>query len=47
MFAPGGVDVHLFVADGIKSFDTVDRETLDRVLSGLGLRAWFRHAYFE
>ena len=45
----GGVegDVHLFVADVIKSFDTVDRAILDRVLSSLGLPAWFRHAYFE
>ena len=40
-------DVHLFVADVVKSFDTVDRGTLDRVLSGLGLPGWFRHAYFE
>ena len=30
-----------------KSFDTVDRSILDRVLSSLGLPAWFRHAYFE
>ena len=28
-------------------FDTVDRGVLDRVLSGLGMLAWFRHAYFE
>ena len=40
-------DVHLFVAGVIKSFDTVDRGILDRVLSSLGLPAWFRHAYFE
>ena len=40
-------DVHLFVADVIKSFDTVDRRILDRVLSSLGLPGWFRHAYFE
>ena len=40
-------DVHLFVAHVIKSFDTVDRGILDRVLSGLGLPGWFRHAYFE
>ena len=40
-----GVD--LFVADVVKSFDTVDREILDRVLGSLGLPAWFRHAYFE
>ena len=45
----GAVDshVHLFVADVVKSFDTVDRGILDRVLSGLGLPGWFRHAYFE
>ena len=45
----GAVDshVHLFVADAIKSFDTVDRGILDSVLSSLGLPAWFRHAYFE
>ena len=40
-------DVHIFVADVIKSFDTVDRGILDRVLSSLGLPGWFRHAYFE
>ena len=40
-------DIHLFVADVIKSSDTVDRSILDRVLSSLGLPGWFRHAYFE
>ena len=40
-------DVHLFVADVVKSFDTVDRKIFDRVLSSLGLPGWFRHAYFE
>ena len=30
-------DVHLFVADVIKSFDAVDRGVLDRALSCLGL----------
>ena len=40
-------DVHLSVADVIKSFDTVDRCVLDGVLSRLGLPAWFRHAYFQ
>ena len=30
-----------------KSFDTVDRGILDRVLSSLGLLGWFKHAYFE
>ena len=45
----GGVDsgVHLFVADVVKSFDTVDRGILDRVLSSLGLPAWFQHVYFQ
>ena len=40
-------DVHLFVADVVKSFDTVDRGVLDTVLSSLGLPGWFRHAYSE
>ena len=40
-------DIHLFVADVVKSFDTVDRGVLDFVLSSLGLPGWFRHAYFE
>ena len=39
--------VHLFVADVIKSFDTVDRGILDSLLSSLGLPGWFCHAYFE
>ena len=39
--------LHLFVADVVKSFDTVDRGILDRVLSSLGLLGWFRHTYFE
>ena len=39
--------VHLFVADVVKSFDTVDRGILDQVLSSIGLPDWFRHAYFE
>ena len=45
----GAVDthVHVFVADAVKSFDTVEREILYRVLSSLGLPAWFRHAYFD
>ena len=40
-------DVHLFVADVIKSFDTVDRGIQDMVLSSLGLPAWFRNACFR
>ena len=39
--------MHLIVAEVIKSFDTVDRRILDRVLSSLGLPGWFRHTYFE
>ena len=42
-----GSDIHLFTADVIKSFETVNRKILDRVLSSLGLPGWFRHAYFE
>ena len=37
-------DIHLFVADVVKSFDTNDRSVLDLVLSSLGLLGWFRHA---
>ena len=40
-------DIHLFVADVIKSFDTIDRGILDRVLCSPDLPAWFHHAYFE
>ena len=40
-------DVHIFVADVVKSFDTVDRCILDYILSRLGLLGLFRHAYFE
>ena len=32
-------DIHLFVADVIQSFDTVDRAILNRVLSSLGFLA--------
>ena len=39
--------VHLFVVDVIKSFDTVDRGILDRVLRSLGQPGCFRNAYFE
>ena len=45
----GGVDsdVHLFVADVVKSFDTVDRSILDCTLGRLGLPDWFRKVYFS
>ena len=35
-------DFHIFVADVVKSFDTVDRDILDCALGRLGLPAWFR-----
>ena len=34
-------DVHVFVADVIQSFDTVDRGILGRVLSSLSLPGWY------
>ena len=45
----GAVDghIHLFVADVIKSFDTVDRGILDCALGRLGLPEWFRKVYFS
>ena len=39
--------VHVFVADVVKSFDTVDRGILDFVLGKLGLPIWFRRVYFS
>ena len=39
-------DFHFFVADVVKSFDTVDRDILDCALGRLGLPAWFRQVYF-
>ena len=40
-------DFHIFVADVVKSFDTVDRDILDCTLGRLGLPAWFRKVYFS
>ena len=40
-------DLCIYVADVVELFDTVDRGVLDRVLSGLGLLAWSRHAFLE
>ena len=40
-------DFHIFVADVVKSFDTVDRDILDSALGRLGLPAWFRKVYFS
>ena len=39
-------DFHIFVADVVKSFDTVDRDILGRALGRLALPAWFRRVYF-
>ena len=42
----GGAQLHVMVADVIKSFDTVDRSILDYTLSRLGLLGWFRRTCF-
>ena len=41
-----GDQLHVLVADVIKSFDIVDRSILDCALGRLGLPAWFRRVYF-
>ena len=41
----GGDQLHVMVADVIKSFDTVDRSILDCALGRLGLLDRFRRAY--
>ena len=38
--------VHVFVADVVKSFDTVNRGVLGLVLGRLGVPVWFRMVYF-
>ena len=38
--------LHVMVADVIKSFDTVDMSILDCSLGLFGLPGWFRKAYF-
>ena len=43
----GGDQLHVMVADMIKSFDTVDRSISDCALGRLGLPDWFRRAYFS
>ena len=42
----GSDQLHVLVADVIKSFDTVDRSILDCALGRLGLPVWFRKVYF-
>ena len=39
--------LHVMVADVIKSFDTVDRSNLDCALGRLGLPDWFNRVYFS
>ena len=43
----GGDQLHVMVADVIKSFDTVDRSILNCALGRLGLPDWFRKVYFS
>ena len=43
----GGDQLHVMVADVVKSFDTVDRSILDCALGRLGLPDWFREVYFS
>ena len=43
----GGDQLHVMVADVIKSFDTVDRSILDCSLERPGLPSWFRKVYFS
>ena len=43
----GGDQLHVMVADVIKSCDTVDRSILDCALGRLGLPDWFRRTYFS
>ena len=38
-------DFHIFVADVVKTFDTVDRDVLDCALERLGLPAWFSQGF--
>ena len=38
--------LHVMVADVIKSFDTVDKSILDCALARLGLPLWFRKVHF-
>ena len=42
----GGGQLHVMVADVIKSFDTVDRSIMDCTLGRLGLPDWFSKVYF-
>ena len=43
----GGDQLHVMVADVIKSLDTVDKSFLGCALGRLGLPSWFRKVYFS
>ena len=43
----GSDQLHVMVAEVIKSFDTVDRSILDCSFGRLGLPSWFRRVYFS
>ena len=43
----GDDQLHVMVADVVKSFDTVDRSILDCTLGRLGLPDWIRKVYFS
>ena len=43
----GADQLHVMVADVIKSCDTVDRSVLNCALGRLGFPDWFRRAYFS
>ena len=43
----GSDQLHVMVADVIKSFDAVDRSILDGALGRFGLPSWFRKVYFS
>ena len=47
MLGTGGDQLHVMVADVIKSFDTVDRSILDCALGPLGLPGWFHKGVFS
>ena len=47
LFGTGGDQLHVMVADVIKSFDTVDRSILDCALGRLWLPNWFRKVHFS
>ena len=46
MSGVGGDQLHVMVADVIKSLDTVDWSILDCTLSRLGLPGWFWKMHF-